>query len=123
MDCARQGADVGDAVRVKQENELMRSMNAIYELVEAGYTLKAMVAVFRTVNDAMSSGSATNCDLILQSVDLARLNADTILAFLSSTYPGRTVLPSRRHLYDMAFPLLVSELGDARANDVAGRMK
>ena len=107
-------------VRLQAVNKML---TAIYNFDAASCHRKAMLEVFRAVDGCMSTGDAATCDVLLQKIDVARLHSDTVLALLSSTFPARHELPSRKYLFEIAFAKLVNDLGDAEAHAVADRMK
>jgi hypothetical protein len=115
---------VDDVYRAMCDTSIAQTMlTPIYRMVEAGQTRKAMVATFRAVNDAISAGDTAACDRLLRTVEVTKLDADTTVAFLSSTYPARASLPSRPAMYERAFNHLASMIGIERAHDVADRMR
>lgn len=75
----------------------------IYNLVDAGQSRKAMVAVYDSVCGLLADGRLSECDRLLATVDPSKVDAKVLTSLLMATAQiPRDKLPSRVLIYDSA---------------------
>ncbi len=74
------------------------ALHSVYALVAEEKPRKAVSRIFDLIDDHMLAGETSECERILEVVDVRRLEARTALAFLSVTNPSKGSLSARRAL-------------------------
>ena len=71
-------------------------LNEVYQHCEAGRADDALDAIFDEVDELLDTGDTERLSLLLDTVDLTRLDIPAMLGFLSTTISIRLSLPSRK---------------------------
>jgi hypothetical protein len=97
-------------------------LEEVYELVADGNTDSALDVIFDTVDDLLEGMKDTECDALLNAVDVARLDVATMLGFLSTTAHAREALKARASYVSRVRLQLRSTLPETEVSELLDRL-
>ncbi len=94
--------------------------STLFSLASPGDTHRAVECIVDYLDDQLNAGEFAECNDVLRQVDVEKLSAPPVVAFLGITRTAKEFLPARAEFSGRARTKFTNEIGAERAEACAG---